>query len=78
MENKIHHVLYMHVVAGVCSSLVAEIRISTNVIHGSNMGQTHQPSRCSQFDTGPKTDIYPYSHRPLCTAQGTCCVKNMI
>lgn len=43
-----------------------------------NMGQTPPASRCLQFDTGPKTDIHPYSHRALCTAQGTCCVKNMI
>lgn len=43
-----------------------------------NMGQTPPASRCLQFDTGPKTDIHPYSHRALCKAQGTCCVKNTI
>lgn len=43
-----------------------------------NMGQTPPASRCSQLNTSPKTDIHPYSHRALCTAHGTCCVKNMI
>lgn len=43
-----------------------------------NMGQTPPASRCSQLNTSPKTDIYPNSHRALCMAHGTCCVKNMI
>lgn len=41
-------------------------------------GRTPPASRCLQFDISPTTDMYPYSHRALCTAQGTCCVKNMI